>query len=62
MKNNMEGRQMTTNQAQDEPTQPAETTIAFIGRILLKVCCCLLCGYIVLKTFEYATNQDVTCR
>ena len=55
----MEGTQMTTSQAQDEPTQPAETTIAFIGRILLKVCCYLLCGYIVLKTFEYATNTSI---
>ena len=52
MNNNTEGRHITTNQAQNEPTQPAETTTAFIGRILLKGFCYLLGGYMVLKTFH----------
>ena len=59
---------ITRNQAQDELTQPAETTTSFIGRILqhdslpktlLKGSCYLLGGYIVLKTFKYATNSSI---
>ena len=59
---------ITRNQAQDELTQPAETTTSFIGRILqhdslpktlLKGSCYLLGGYIVLKTFKYVTNSSI---
>ena len=62
MNNNTEGRHIndiTTNQAQDEPTQPAETTTAFIGRIILKCSCYLFGGYMVYKTFNYATNTSI---
>ena len=64
MYNNMGVRQMTTkdkdkDKDKDEPTQPAETTIAFIRRILFMVALCLFCGYMLLKTFEYATNTSI---
>ena len=62
MNNNTEGRHIndiTTNQAQDEPTQPAETTTASTGRIIWKCSCSLLVGYMVYKTFKYATNTSI---
>ena len=62
MNNNTEGRHIrhiTNNQAQGEPAQPAETTTVFIGRIILKGSCYLLGGYIVYKTFNYATNTSI---
>ena len=70
MNNNEDTRpnKITSSQAQDEPTQPAETTTAFIRRILrhdslpktlLKGSCCLLCGYIVYKTINYATDTGI---
>ena len=59
MNNNTEGRHITTNQAQDEPTQPAETTTDFIGRIILKCSCYLMGGYMLCTTFNYATNTSI---
>lgn len=68
MNNTKSSRHASTNQAQDPPTQPAETTAAFLRRIvqeyslpeyLLKGSCYFLCGYIVLKTVKYATNTDI---
>lgn len=58
----------STNQAQDPPTQPAETTAAFLRRIvqeyslpeyLLKGFYYGFCGYIAVKAFKYATNRDI---
>ena len=58
----------STNQAPDPPTRPAETTLAFIERVLqqypfpsylLKASGYFLGGYIVLKTVKYATNTDI---
>ena len=70
MNNNADTRPniITRSQAQDEPTQPAETTTAFIRRILqhdslpttlLKGSCYLLGGYIVYKTINYATDTSI---
>ena len=58
----------STNQAQDPTPQPAETTAAFLRRIvqeyllpeyLLKGSCYVFCGYIAVKAFKYATNRDI---
>ena len=58
----------STNQAPDPPTRPAETTLAFIERVLqqypfpsylLKASGYFLGGYIVLKTFEYVTDTEI---
>ena len=58
----------STNQAPDPPTRPAETTLAFIERVLqqypftsylLKASGYFLGGYIVLKTFEYVTDKKI---
>ena len=59
MNNNTEGRHITNNQAQDEPTQPAETTTDFIGRIILKCSCYVLGGVMLYKTFNYATDTSI---
>ena len=59
MNNNTEGRHITNNQAQDEPTQPAETPTVFIGRILWKGSWYLLGGYIVYKSINYATDTSI---
>ena len=58
----------STNQAQDPPTQPAETTAAFLIRIvqeyslpkyLLKGSYYVFCGFIAVKAYKYATNRDI---
>lgn len=59
MNNNTEGRYITTNQAQDEPTQPAETTTIFTGRNILKCSCYVLGGVMLYKTFNYATDTSI---
>ena len=59
MNNNTEGRHITTNQAQDEPTQPAETTTIFTGRNILKCSCYVLGGVMLYKTFNYATDTSI---
>lgn len=59
MNNNTEGRHITNNQAQDEPTQPAETTTIFTGRNILKFSCCVLGGVMLYKTFNDATDTSI---
>ena len=68
MNNTEQSPHASTNQAQDPPTQPAETTAAFLRRIvqeyslpeyLLKGSCYVFCGYIAVEAFKYATNRDI---